>query len=110
MNAIPLLLRDGEVGPIVTRALRVCVSDTATCIIARQGLVPEGQLTSVEDETLHMDLYAGGYRTAWLTRDNPFHTEGQLRDLDEQGVVRAGTTLEAGDMLASILESALYKA
>src|SRR5438093_6052182 len=68
MNPAFLLPRGQEVGPITARPLLVHASDNATCIIARRGLIAEGSLTSLEEETLELDVYGGEHRTAWLTR------------------------------------------
>lgn len=107
MKPVTLVPRGKELGPITSRPLRVHVSDAVTCVIARRGLVAEGLLDAVEDETLELDLYGGQYRTAWLARDNPFLTEAQRGQLDERGVIRIGTVVGLGDILASVLATDL---
>lgn len=109
MKPIALLPRSNEPGPIFARPLRIHVSDAATCIIARRGLIAEGLLTSIEDETLEIDVYGGEHCTAWLTRDNPFLTEAQRGLLDERGVIRVGMTVALDDVLVSLLETDLPK-
>lgn len=107
MKIVTLVPRGNELGPITARPLRVQVSDAVTCVIARRGLVAEGLLTAVEDETLELDVYGGEYRTAWLARDNPFLTEAQRSKLEERGVIRPGTVVGLDDILASVLETDL---
>jgi hypothetical protein len=107
MNTASLLPRGNEAGPITARSLLVYAGDGTTCIIGRRGLIAEGLLTCLEEETLEWDVYGGEHRTAWLTRANPFVSAGQMDKLDEQGVIRPGTVLEPGNLLASVLESAL---
>ncbi len=107
MNFSSLLPRNNEVGPITARPLLVHTGDSATCIIVRRGLATEGLLTSIEEQTLELDVYGSDYRTAWLTRANPFLADAQCAKLDGHGLVRPGTILEPGDILVSVLESAL---
>jgi len=107
MKSVTLVPRGNELDPITARPLRVQVSDAATCIIARRGLVAEGLLTAVEDETLDLDVYGGEYRTAWITRDNPFLAEAQRGKLEERGVIRPGTVVGLDDILVSVLETDL---
>jgi len=107
MDSASLLPHGNEVGPVMARSLLVHASDAATCIIARRGLIADGLLTSLEEETQEWDVHSGQHRTAWLTRANPFVSDARRAKLDEDGVVRPGTILEPGDILASALESTL---
>ncbi|HEV3309982.1 MAG TPA: hypothetical protein VG815_05655, partial [Chloroflexota bacterium] len=109
MKSVTLVPRGNEPGPITARPLRVQVSDTVTYVIARRGLVAEGLLAAVEDETLELDVYGGAYRSAWLTRDNPFLAEAQRGKLDDRGVIRPGTVVGLDDILVSVLETDLHK-
>jgi hypothetical protein len=82
----------------------VSAGDAAVvAVVARRGLVAEGALTSLQEGTLEIDLHHGEHRTSWLTRDNPFLTAAQTKDLDEQGLVRPGSILKAHDVIASVL-------
>jgi DNA-directed RNA polymerase beta subunit len=107
MNSVSLVPRGNEVGPIMARPLRIHVSDDATCIIARHGLVVEGLLTSVDEEVLQLDVYGSEHRSAWLAPHNPFLADTQRIKLDERGVIRPGTVLKLDDILVSVLESDL---
>ena len=59
MKAVTLVPRGNEPGPITGRSLRVHIRSSVHCVIARRGLLADGLLTAVEDETLELDMYGG---------------------------------------------------
>ena len=87
----------------------VSTSDDDTGIVVRQGLAKERMLTSIQEEESDFDLVRQGYARSWLAPDNPFLNQMQKQRLDERGVVPIGAVLQKGEILASVLRSALPK-
>lgn len=102
---------EGATAEIAERALLVMVStsDADRGLLAREGLVREGLLTSLFDDESDFDLVEQQYARSWLSHDNPFLNQEDMERLDERGLVRVGTALEVSDVLASVLRTALPK-
>jgi hypothetical protein len=111
MEIARLAARPGEEasGELVERPLLVMVytSPTESGIIARKGLVAEGTWTSIFEDAREFDLVRHERGMAWLAPDNPFLDAAQKQRLDERGLVRVATVLHQGDLLASVLKTAL---
>jgi hypothetical protein len=99
---------DGQL-VIRERAVRVMVSATTsdTGLVAREGLAADRILTSVQEEEEDFELRNVKFANSWLTLDNPFLSREQQQRLDERGLIRPGTTVRQGDVLASVLGSVL---
>ncbi len=68
-------------------------------IIVSEKLVAEDVYTSVHIEVFETEVRDTKRGPEELTREIPNVSEEALRNLDENGVVRAGTEIEAGDIL-----------
>ncbi|MBP7819215.1 DNA-directed RNA polymerase subunit beta [Candidatus Gracilibacteria bacterium] len=68
-------------------------------IVISDRLVREGVYDSVHIETYTIDVRETKLGPEVITRDIPNVNEGKLRDLDENGIIRLGATVEEGDIL-----------
>ena len=68
-------------------------------ILISERLVRDGRYTSIHLETFEAEVRETKLGPEEFTRDIPNVPERALRDLDEDGVVREGALLEAGDIL-----------
>ena len=68
-------------------------------IIVSQRLVQDDRYTSIHIETHQVDVRDTKLGAEVITRDIPNVSEDSLKDLDDEGVVRIGAEVEAGDIL-----------
>ena len=68
-------------------------------IIISQRLVQDDRYSSIHIETYEVDVRDTKLGPEVVTRDIPNVSEDSLKDLDEQGVVRIGAEVSAGDIL-----------
>lgn len=68
-------------------------------IVLSQRLVQDDRYTSIHIETHHVDVRDTKLGAEVVTRDIPNVSEESLKDLDEEGVVRIGAEVGAGDIL-----------
>jgi uncharacterized protein YwqG len=87
----------------------VSTNDDETGIVARQSLVTERTLNSIQEEESDFDLVRHQYATSWLAPDNPFLNQMQKQRLDARGLALVGAVLQNGDLLASALKTAIPK-
>lgn len=68
-------------------------------IIISQRLIQEDKFTSVHIERYEVEARGTKLGSEEITRDIPNVGEESLRDLDEDGIIRIGAQVEAGDIL-----------
>ena len=68
-------------------------------ILISENLVKDGRFTSVHVEIYEAEVRETKFGPEEITRDIPNVSERALRNLDEDGVVRPGTKVEAGEFL-----------
>jgi len=68
-------------------------------VVISDRLVKEGVYDSVHIETYTIDVRETKLGPEIITRDIPNINEAKLKDLDEDGVIRLGATVEEGDIL-----------
>jgi DNA-directed RNA polymerase subunit beta len=68
-------------------------------IIISQRLVQDDRYTSIHIETHQIDVRDTKLGPEVVTRDIPNVSEDSLKDLDEEGIVRIGAEVAAGDIL-----------
>jgi len=68
-------------------------------IIISQRLVQDDRYTSIHIETHQVDVRDTKLGPEVVTRDIPNVSEESLKDLDDEGIVRIGAEVEAGDIL-----------
>ncbi len=68
-------------------------------IIVSQSLVQDDRYTSIHIETHQIDVRDTKLGPEVVTRDIPNVSEESLKDLDEEGIVRIGAEVGAGDIL-----------
>lgn len=68
-------------------------------IIISQRLVRDDRYTSIHIETHQIDVRDTKLGPEVVTRDIPNISEDSLKDLDDEGIVRIGAEVEAGDVL-----------
>lgn len=73
-------------------------------IAVRRGLLAEGGLTSVHRGNVNHAIRESTATCERLAPDNPFLLPQHADKLDSRGIVRAGTQLEAGDVLISLVD------
>lgn len=68
-------------------------------VIISQRLVQDDRYTSIHIETHQIDVRDTKLGPEVVTRDIPNVSEESLKDLDDEGIVRIGAEVEAGDIL-----------
>jgi len=68
-------------------------------IVVSEGVLKRDCFTSVHLEEFSTDVVETKLGNEMTTRDIPNVSEEKLRDLDEEGIVRLGAEVEAGDIL-----------
>jgi DNA-directed RNA polymerase subunit beta len=72
-------------------------------IVLSQRLVQDDRYTSIHIETHQIDVRDTKLGAEVVTRDIPNVSEDSLKDLDEEGIVRIGAEVGAGDILVGRL-------
>jgi len=90
-----------------TRLLRVeCdAALPATALEVGKPLADSGLLRSVHEHVVERVLYTNREMSSRLTIDNPFLTRSQCEPLESSGLIREGTVVQPGDVLASVVGS-----
>ena len=96
------ILRDGT---NVTQLSAVGIR-TAQGAAVRRGLVEDGRLTAVRDQTLVAGFRLLPLGAPRITRDNPFLAPADAGHLDDVGIVQVGTVVSAGMVAVSVVEPA----
>jgi hypothetical protein len=73
-------------------------------IFISRRVIESRTLTSVHELPCEFDLYKTQFGFFRLAPDNPFLTPEQLRKLDTRGCIPAGSIVNEGDILASIVD------
>jgi DNA-directed RNA polymerase subunit beta len=68
-------------------------------VIISQRLVQDDRYTSIHIETHQIDVRDTKLGPEVVTRDIPNVSEESLKDLDDEGIIRIGAEVEAGDIL-----------
>ena len=68
-------------------------------VIVSQRLVQDDRYTSIHIETHQIDVRDTKLGPEVVTRDIPNVSEESLKDLDDEGIIRIGAEVEAGDIL-----------
>ena len=68
-------------------------------VIVSQRLVQDDRYTSIHIETHQIDVRDTKLGPEVVTRDIPNVSEDSLKDLDDEGIIRIGAEVEAGDIL-----------
>ena len=102
LELIPLST-EGNTTPLTGRTLTVGYGESARGCVVAASVLERRLLTSLHVFRSTNDLYKTRIGKPRLTRHNPFRNESELGCLDDQGLVREGTVVAVGDVLASVV-------
>ncbi len=106
MNRLELIpvAGDDSQQPTTERYLTIGTGNVPNGCAVAASVLERGLLTSVHLWQSKQELFETAVAKPRLTRDNPFLTEREQMNLDEDGLVRFGTVVAANEVIASIVE------